>query len=138
MDTLSRPIGDLITGRIVDTLPTTTLRDAAVLLDEEAVGALLVDDPRGVLGIVTERDLIRAMADGVDIDDTRVDEYLTDHLLTVESSDTMFDVLQAMRGNAVRHIVVRDDEGRVTGVVSMRGLVDELLGAVVTAPAPAA
>ena len=138
MQTLSRPIGDLITGRIVDVSPTTTLRDAAVLLDEEAVGALLVDDPRGVLGIVTERDLVRAMADGADIDLTRVDEYLTDQLLTVGEQDTMLDVLQSMRGNAVRHIVVEDEDRTVVGVVSMRALIDELLGTVLTAPSPAA
>lgn len=132
MQTLNRPIGDLLTGRIVDAKPTTSLRTAAVLLDEEAVSALLVDDPRGVIGILTERDVVRAIADGADVDETRIAEYLTDHLLTVDARDTLLEVLQTMRGNTVRHVVVRDHDG-VAGVVSMRGLVDELFGAIVVA-----
>lgn len=127
MEPLDRPIDDLIVHSVVDVAGVTTLREAARLLEDEAVGSLLVDETRGTLGIITERDLVRAIADGVDPDEARVDEYLTDDLLTVEPGATILEVVRKMQANEIRHVVVRSDR-RVAGVVSMRAVVDALVG----------
>lgn len=130
MEPLDRPIDDLIVHSVVDVSGVTSLREAARMLEDEAIGSLLVDETRGTLGIITERDLVRALADGVDPDDARVEEYLTDDLLTVEPGATILEVVRKMQANEIRHVVVRSDR-RVSGVVSMRAVVDALVEALV-------
>lgn len=126
MEPLDRPIDDLIVHSVVDVTGVTTLREAARLLEDEAIGSLLVDETRGTLGIITERDLVRAIADGVDPDEARVEDYLTDDLLTVERGATVLEVVEKMRTNEIRHVVVRS-KGTIAGVVSMRAVVDVLV-----------
>lgn len=126
MEPLDRAIDDLIVHSVVDVTGVTTLREAARMLEDEAIGSLLVDETRGTLGIITERDLVRALADGVDPDEARVEDYLTDDLLTVERDATVLDVVRKMQANEIRHVVVRS-KGSVAGVVSMRAVVDALV-----------
>lgn len=126
MEPLDRAIDDLIVHSVVDVTGVTTLREAARMLEDEAIGSLLVDETRGTLGIITERDLVRALADGVDPDEARVEDYLTDDLLTVERDATVLDVVRKMQANEIRHVVVRS-KGGVAGVVSMRAVVDALV-----------
>lgn len=126
MAALDRPVRDLVTDRLVRVAASVTLRAAAVELDGELVGAALVDGAEGPFGMVTERDLVRALADGADPDDSRVTDYVTDDLLTVDEFTRLWDVLRRMRTNQVRHVVVtRHDE--IAGVVSMRAVVEAAL-----------
>lgn len=126
MPTLDLPITELITHSVVDVSGVETLAAAARMLEDEVIGSLLVDDSRGTRGIFTERDLVRAVADGADVDEARVDDYLTGDLVTVEATATVREVLEKMRANEIRHVVVRSGE-RVDGVVSMRAIVDVLV-----------
>ena len=135
MQIMSRPIGELVTDRVVDALLPTTLRGAARLLDEESVGAILIADVRGTLGIFTERDLVRAVSEGEDVDQARVAEHLTDQLVTVDASASVLEVIQQMHRNGIRHVVVNGPEGHA-GVVSMRAVLDAII-AEVAAPTPA-
>lgn len=133
MQVMSRPVGELVTDRVVDAMRPTTLRAAAVLLEQEAVGAVLVTDARGVQGIFTERDLVRAVAEGEDIDQARIGDHLTEELVLLPASAHVLDVIQQMRGNSIRHVVVEDQDGTV-GVVSMRAVLESVIGAAVVAP----
>lgn len=81
--------------------------------------------PGGTLGIFTERDLVRAIADGADVDQARVADYLTDDLLILDGTASYAQALDAMRTNEIRHLAVRTND-RV-GVVSMRALINALL-----------
>lgn len=130
---MNRPVGGLVTDRLVDAMRPTTLRAAAALLDQEAVGAILVTDARGVQGIFTERDLVRAVAEGEDVDQARIGDYLTEDLATLPADASVFEVIQQMRGNTIRHLVVEDTDGTV-GVVSMRAVLESVIGSVVVAP----
>lgn len=136
MGTMESAVGQLVTERVVDAPPSLTLRQAAQRLDDEAVGALLVHDPRGVIGIVTERDLVRALADGADPDEDRISDQLTDDLLLVDHGTTVLEALQLMCDNTIRHLVVRRSDGDgVAGVVSMRAVVDTVMADVLDRPA---
>lgn len=126
MAALDRPVRHLVTERLVRVVASLSLRAAAVELDGELVGAVLVDGAEGPFGMLTERDLVRALADGADPDDSRVADYVTDDLLTVDEFTPLWDVLRRMRTNQVRHVVVtRHDE--IAGVVSMRAVVEAAL-----------
>ena len=77
------------------------------------------------VGIFTEKDLLRAVARGEDLN-RPVEELGTyGKLLTVKDSDPVGRAAQLMHGNNVRHLVVVDDQGRAVGVISIRDIINE-------------
>src|SRR5689334_25320762 len=67
-----------------------TLKQVAQTLMEESIGAALVRDPHGLVGLVSERDIVRAIADGVSLN-TRVDNVMSTALITASPNDELAD-----------------------------------------------
>jgi len=109
-----------IIGTPVATIrPTETLRAAANALVADTVGLLVAVDYRGVLGVLSERDLTAAIADDADLDDERVLDRASMDVVKVEESASILRAAQAMVAAEVRHLAVcRNDE--VVGVISIR------------------
>lgn len=105
-----------------------SLRGAAKLLVDDDIGVLVVFGAGGLVGIFSERDLARAVADGADLDDEPVAEYMTEAPVTVEYDAGIGDAIAKMNDFGVRHVVVVDGHD-VEGVVSIRDLL-ALLGSV--------
>lgn len=104
-----------------------TLRRAAEVMAEELVGLLVVTGPDRVLGVLSERDLVQALADGADPDGDRVTDVMSYRPVTMDGHGTVLDAAGTMVSGSIRHLLVRvDDEVRV---VSMRDVVQALLGA---------
>ncbi|NAZ28823.1 MAG: CBS domain-containing protein [Caldivirga sp.] len=103
--------------------------EAIRLMAENNVGLVVVvnspEDMR-VLGVISERDVIKAMAKGVDISRAMVEQVGTmGNIATVKYYDDVTKIAQLMNERRIRHVVVVDDEGRVIGVVSIRDLLRE-------------
>ncbi len=103
-----------------------SLSGAAKLLADEDIGALVVVGSPGVAGVISERDLVRAIADGCDLDLTEVCEYMTESPVACEEDAALGDAIGKMNESGIRHVVVTSD-GDVTGMISMRDVVG-LLG----------
>lgn len=127
MAAANHQIGDLMSPIVVDIEPSDSLREAARVLAEESVGALLVLDRRGAVGILTERDVVRAIGDGLDPDEERVLDHLTEDLLTTDRHTPVPEVIDLMTANEVRHIVVTE-RGAPCGIVSMRAITRDVRG----------
>jgi|AntRauTorckE6833_2_1112554.scaffolds.fasta_scaffold40358_2 signal-transduction protein with cAMP-binding, CBS, and nucleotidyltransferase domain len=123
---LSDPIGQLVGDPVATIRPTATLREAADALAADAVGLLVVVDARGVTGVFSERDIVTAIVDDVDLDDGRVRDYATSDVVQVERSVSVLDAAAVMSEAQVRHLAVAD-RGVVTGVVSIRDVVTVLV-----------
>jgi CBS domain-containing protein len=106
--------------------PTATLREAARLLAADRVGLLVVLDHRGVCGVLSERDLVAAVADGEDVEVERVADYLVDDLVTVDEGVSIDEAARTMSEAELRHLTVARD-GEVFGVISIRDVVSALL-----------
>jgi CBS domain-containing protein len=114
-------IRDLSTGAV--TIESTdNLRQASRELAGDNIGSLIVSDSRGCVGILTERDLTRAIADEVDLDTTTVEEYMTESPIEVDRNGAIGDAIAKMNEYEVRHLVVTEDGNNVVGVVSMRDI----------------
>ena len=101
--------------------PADPLRHAAKRMWDQQTGSLLVMDGDDLLGIVTERDLMKAIARGDDLDATPVSAVMTRNVLTVEPETSCAEAAQHMATRWIRHLpVVRD--GAVIGMVSQRDL----------------
>ncbi|MBO0772708.1 MAG: CBS domain-containing protein [Actinobacteria bacterium] len=96
-----------------------SLRSAAERMWRNQTGSLLVMDGDQLAGIITERDLLRAVALGGDPDTSTVDEAMTAEVVTVPPDMLLTDAARLMATRWIRHLPVMDS-GRVLGVVSMR------------------
>jgi len=103
--------------------------EAVRLMAENNVGlVVVVNSPEDmkVLGVISERDVIKALAKGVDISRAVVEQVGTmGNIATVKYYDDVTKIAQLMNERRIRHVVVVDDEGRVMGVVSIRDLLRE-------------
>jgi len=107
-----------------------TLREACRLMVERNVGAAVVmSEELPGPGIVTERDVLRAVATGVDLDGTRVNEVMTFEARTATTSWDLETAAGEMVKHGFRHLVVVDDRGSLAGVLSMRDVVRARLAA---------
>lgn len=103
-----------------------TLREAARRMETNDVGSTAVFASGALVGILTERDLARATADGIDPDGATVEEYMTQEPVTAAPGMSAADAAALMIEIGVRHLpVARGD--RLVGMVSIRDLVGEVL-----------
>ena len=120
-------IGALVNRSVLSMGPDKTLRDAARAMVERRVGSTVVVTEDGSPAIITERDLMRAMATGADPDTTRVGDYMTPGALTASESWDVIEAAERMRAGGFRHLVVLSDSGTIAGVLSIRDLMTSLL-----------
>lgn len=123
-------IAGLVKAPIAWVSPSATLEEAATLLAADELGLLVVVGPSGIRGVISERDLVGAVADGADLTIERVVDHASTDVLTVPESATLDESARVMRDAGVRHLVVtRRDEP--VGVVSIRDVLDAMLTALV-------
>lgn len=104
--------------------PNTTVSEAAKLMAEKNVGAVLVVDQERLIGIFTERDAVfRVIAQGLDIQTTPLSQVMTASPKTVDPDKTFGFALMMMHENGFRHVPVIEN-GRPIGIVSARNALD--------------
>jgi CBS domain-containing protein len=115
--TMSALIGD----QVARVAPDASLHTVADALVAAGVGALIVGDGDQPAGIVSERDLVHALADRRDPAATRASDIAHTTLVWCDADSTVAEVAEEMMANYVRHVLVEAD-GRLIGVVSARDL----------------
>lgn len=129
--------------RIVTIRPRETVAAAAKLMVAENIGAVVVTDVvltegTTVLGLLSERDVMRALvAGGQDIMKLPVERVMSKKLISCEPNDHLADVIEKMDRHAIRHLPVLD-EHTLVGVLSVRDVIHVLRGAVAESEAVAA
>ena len=98
-----------------------TVAEAARLMCKHSVGALVITDATEVtaLGIITDRDLVWMIAEGLDPRTATIDQFVRSPLWSVSVTETLSDVTKAMREHGVRRLPIVDPEGRLLGIVSL-------------------
>jgi CBS domain-containing protein len=109
---------------VFTTQPHRTLKEVIDLLGSKGVGAVVVADASmSVLGILSERDVVRVIAqNGAAALDDPVSRHMTAKVTTVTRSDTIDHVMQTMTEGRFRHVPVVED-GRLIGIVSIGDVV---------------
>ncbi len=109
---------------IISVKSSETLTDAAKVLDVKRIGAVVaLDDNGGIVGVLSERDIVRLMArQGAAALTLKVGDAMTRNVITVESSTSVDDALQLMTERRIRHLPILRD-GKLSGFVSIGDLV---------------
>jgi CBS domain-containing protein len=118
----ARPVLEFVSDDVTTLLPTTSLREAAVALRRDDVSFAAVGVGAAIEGVISERDLVDAIAMGLDIDETAIEIVESDSLKWATATSTVDDVAEEMLETYVRHILVCNEDGTLAGVVSMRDL----------------
>ncbi len=112
-------VRDVMTPAVVTESRHDSLSSAAEIMWRQQTGSLLVTEAGQIVGIITERDLLRAVALGADPERTTVDEAMTAEVYTVPPDTQLQEAARAMAARWIRHLPVVDG-GQLLGVVSMR------------------
>lgn len=121
---------DLVSGAAHLCGPDTTLREAAVAMNAEDHGSLAVVDGFDLVGLITERDLVRAAAAELDFATTPVSELMGADPDTFDPDLDVWDAAAWISESGYRHLPVMDDSGELLGVVSIRDLLRGMLDTV--------
>jgi len=126
-------LSDIMRPELIEAAPEDTLGEVAERMTEVNVGAVVVKDFGRLIGILTERDLLKAMAARVHTSEARVRQWMTEDPITAPTDMDVDEAARIMLENGFRHLPVVDESGQVISVVSLRRVV----AATNVAPEPA-
>ena len=112
-------VSEIMNTHLLEVGPESTLGEAATLMGERKVGSVLVTDRDRLVGIITERDIVRALSNTFDAPLRPVVEWMTKGPRTVTPDVEVRVALRTMVDGGFRHLPVADGE-RVIGMLSMR------------------
>jgi CBS domain-containing protein len=117
-------IRDLLAAKtrrgVVSAPPAASVRDATVLMNEHGIGSLLIVDGGRIVGMFTERDVLRrVVAECRSPDATPVSAVMTTDVISCAPDTDVEEVADLMRRQRVRHVPVVDADGEVVGLVSI-------------------
>ncbi|MFN7105124.1 MAG: CBS domain-containing protein [Pyrobaculum sp.] len=110
----------------VTATPEVRIKDVARLIAERKIGLVVVVDksqPDVAIGVMSERDIVKAVANNLDLN-LPVKDVMSSPVLSVEGEEPIWRVADIMRQHNIRHVVVTKG-GRLYGVISIRDLVSE-------------
>src|SRR5437870_10991139 len=119
---MAKTVADLMVKDVLTVEPSDTIGEAAEKMDAANVGAVVVvEDMARIVGIVTERDLMRAVAQRARAAEARVRQWMTESVVTIEPETEIHDAAKLMFEKNFRHLPVVKD-GRLLGIASLRRL----------------
>lgn len=114
-------VQDVMTSGVLTVPPTTTVAEAATMMGERRVGSALVTEDDELLGIFTERDIVRALGQDFGAAERPVSEWMTPDPTTVPPETPASEALKTMLDGGFRHLPVSEND-QVLGIVSIRDL----------------
>jgi len=115
-------VGDIMVKDVLTVDPTASIGEAAEKMVAAGVGAVVVvEDFVRIVGICTERDILRAVAQRARAAEARVRQWMTEDVVTIEPETGIEEAAKLMFENKFRHLPVVKD-GRPLGIVSLREL----------------
>ncbi|MDQ3645982.1 MAG: CBS domain-containing protein [Actinomycetota bacterium] len=114
---------DVAIRHLLTVAPESTIRRAAKVMLDRGVGAAVVIENEKVAGIVTERDILRAIAEDQDLDSADVNSIMTRDVVSGSPGWDVVRASKAMSDGGFRHLLVMDMDDPL-GIVSLRDLMD--------------
>jgi CBS domain-containing protein len=110
---------DIMTEDVLTVAPEDTLGEVATRMVERSVGSVVVSDFGRIIGVLTERDIMRAVAARTHSSDARVRDWMTADPITATADTAVEDAARTMFEHGFRHLPIVDGE-RAIGIVSIR------------------
>ena len=123
MSYIGKKIRDVMVpkGRLVYTTPDTTVKDAVKLMVKSNVGSILIVENDKLVGIFTERDLMKMIAEDKPVY-TAIRDVMTKDPVSLKPDDPLSKAALLMSERGFRHVPIVDEEGNLVGIVSSRDI----------------
>jgi CBS domain-containing protein len=115
-------VSEVMTRASITESPSESLKTAAAAMWAQQTGSLLVMEGDTLLGIITERDIMKCVARGLDFEHTSVSDVMTKGVQTATPYTTVSEAARQMASRWIRHLPVVEDN-KVVGMISQRDLV---------------
>jgi predicted transcriptional regulator len=116
---------DVAVRHLLTVEPSSSLRRVAKVMSDRSVGCAIAIEKEAVAGIITERDILHAIAREQNIDETTVGDVMTREVVSGESGWDLLKAVKTMIDGGFRHLLVMDMDEPV-GIVSLRDLMDSM------------
>lgn len=119
-------VASLVIGKRVETISASaTLHDLVNALNVHHVGALVVSpDGKKIEGIVSERDVVRAMPGNLnELTNVQVRDLMTSEVITCSTNSTVAELMNVMTERRIRHVPVVDESGNLLSIISIGDVV---------------
>ncbi|HEX2090584.1 MAG TPA: CBS domain-containing protein [Actinomycetota bacterium] len=114
-------VREIMSTKLVSVEPSATVAEAATVMGERHVGSALVMEGGSLVGIFTERDIVRALSQDFDAPGHPISQWMTRQPTTIGADASVDQALETMLSGGFRHIPVVEERD-VVGVVSMRDI----------------
>ena len=118
-------VKDYMKTEVISVEKGATLRQITKIMTEKNVGSVIITENGKPIGIVTERDVVRAIGKDPKLDD-KVDDIMTVSLITVREDSPITGALSLMRTYNIRHLPVVGEDGKLAGIISIRDVAKAL------------
>ncbi len=113
---------------VITASPSMTVKETIEILYEKHIGCVVsIDDDKKCIGIFTERDAIRLVAENVQLDQP-LDNVMTKNVVTIQEDSSINEARRAIYTHRIRHLPVVNQKGRLVGLLCIRELLDEFFG----------
>ncbi len=113
---------------VITASPSMTVKETIEILYEKHIGCVVsIDEDKKCIGIFTERDAIRLVAENVQLDQP-LGNVMTKNVVTIPEDSSINEVRRTIQTHSIRHLPVVNQEDRLVGLLSVRALMDQFFG----------
>jgi len=121
-------VRDIMLKNVVTAKDTISIEAAVRILHRKHIGSVVItDNEEKCIGIFTERDAIRTIAQKIPLD-TPLKQVMTREVHTIKESASFKEAKMLIVSHGIRHVPVIDRKGKLVGLLAIRGFLDEILG----------
>ena len=115
-------VRDVMRKNVVVAKPSITIREASQVMGELHIGSLIVREGEDIVGILTERDVLLAVAKGVNTEETVVEEIMSKDVVTIEPDKKLEDAVELMMEHKIKKLPVVEGK-KLVGIITASDIV---------------
>lgn len=113
---------DVMNRNVIVASPSSTLKEAATIMYKKHIGSLVIVENESIVGIITTSDIIKAVANGVDLENTKVEDVMSRNVTTIEDDKTVEDAVNLMMEKNIKRLPVTKD-GKLVGIITASDII---------------
>jgi len=107
--------------KLVKVKPSITITEAAKIMYDKGIGSVLVVENEKLMGIFTERDIVKTVATGISLNES-LEKVMTKNPITIEEDEYLSKASIIMSEKNIRHLPVINKEGKLVGIISAKDI----------------
>jgi CBS domain-containing protein len=115
-------VRDIMKKDVMTTKQDATIKEAASVMSNRHIGSLVVLEKEKIVGIITERNILKSIADGLDPELTTVEEVMTKNVITIEPDKTIDDAVGLMAQHGIKKLPVVDGS-KLVGIITASDII---------------